>query len=268
MVLPAMGIVSEILPVFARKPIFGYKAVALSTVGHRVLLAARLGAPHVRGRDADRARRLLHAQLDDHRDPDRREDLQLARDDLARQHLVRHADAVGARLHRRLHDRRPLRDLPRGVPDRLAGAPTPTSSSRTCTTCSSAARCSGSSAASTTGGRRCSAALLDERLGKLHFWLVFIGFNLTFLPQHFLGLLGMPRRVYTYHAARPLGGLQPGLLDRLVRDGDRHAGLRGQRREDVAQRCRAPATTRGSPTRSSGTRPRRRRPGTSTRSRT
>ena len=41
--------------------------------------------------------------------------------------------------------------------------------------------------------------MLDERLGKLTFWLMFVGFNLTFLPQHMLGLLGMPRRVYTYH---------------------------------------------------------------------
>ena len=40
--------------------------------------------------------------------------------------------------------------------------------------------------------------LLDERLGKLHFWLMLLGFNLTFFPMHFLGLLGMPRRIYTY----------------------------------------------------------------------
>ena len=40
--------------------------------------------------------------------------------------------------------------------------------------------------------------LLNERLGKLNFWLVFIGMNITFFPMHFLGLNGMPRRIYTY----------------------------------------------------------------------
>jgi cytochrome c oxidase subunit I len=41
--------------------------------------------------------------------------------------------------------------------------------------------------------------LLDERLGKVNFWLMFVGMNLTFFPMHMLGLLGMPRRVYTYY---------------------------------------------------------------------
>ena len=44
--------------------------------------------------------------------------------------------------------------------------------------------------------------LLNERLGKISFWLMFIGFNMTFFVQHALGLSGMPRRIYTY---------QPGL---------------------------------------------------------
>ena len=40
--------------------------------------------------------------------------------------------------------------------------------------------------------------LLDERLGKLTFWVLFIGFNVTFFPMHILGVKGMTRRIYTY----------------------------------------------------------------------
>src|ERR671915_340165 len=40
--------------------------------------------------------------------------------------------------------------------------------------------------------------MYDERLGKLHFWLTFIGFNATFFPMHIIGVQGMPRRVADY----------------------------------------------------------------------
>jgi cytochrome c oxidase subunit 1 len=40
--------------------------------------------------------------------------------------------------------------------------------------------------------------MLNETLGKIFFWLFFIGFNLTFMPMHWTGLLGMPRRIFTY----------------------------------------------------------------------
>jgi cytochrome c oxidase subunit 1 len=42
--------------------------------------------------------------------------------------------------------------------------------------------------------------LMSDRWGKVNFWLFFIGFNLTFMPQHWIGLLGMPRRIFTYSA--------------------------------------------------------------------
>jgi cytochrome c oxidase subunit I len=44
--------------------------------------------------------------------------------------------------------------------------------------------------------------MLCEKLGKWHFWLFFIGFHLTFDPMHFVGILGMPRSIYTYEPDR------------------------------------------------------------------
>jgi len=52
--------------------------------------------------------------------------------------------------------------------------------------------------------------MMNERLGRVSFWLVFFGFHATFLPMHWSGMLGMPRRVYTYPAG--LGLEVPNLI--------------------------------------------------------
>ena len=55
--------------------------------------------------------------------------------------------------------------------------------------------------------------MMSETLGKVTFWMTFIGFHLTFFPMHWSGLLGMPRRVYTYPAG--LGLELPNLISTL-----------------------------------------------------
>ena len=49
--------------------------------------------------------------------------------------------------------------------------------------------------------------MMDERLGKLNFAVLFVGFNITFFPMHILGFQGMPRRIYTYPAEMGWGTL-------------------------------------------------------------
>ena len=55
--------------------------------------------------------------------------------------------------------------------------------------------------------------LMSERLGKIGFWTIFLGFQLAFFPMHFAGLMGMPRRVYTYPAG--MGLELPNLLSTI-----------------------------------------------------
>jgi cytochrome c oxidase subunit I len=49
--------------------------------------------------------------------------------------------------------------------------------------------------------------MLDEKLGKISFWIMFVGFNLAFFPMHLLGVLGMPRRIYTYKSGLGWDGM-------------------------------------------------------------
>jgi heme/copper-type cytochrome/quinol oxidase subunit 1 len=108
--------------------------------------------------------------------------------------------------------------------------------------------------------------MLNEKLGHVHFWLTFVGMNLTFFPMHFLGLHGMPRRVFTY--ADGLGFNEMNLIATSARTCSR--SVRWSSRTTWSLRCGrggSPGRTRGAPRRWSGRSRRRRRSTTSGRSR-
>ena len=86
--------------------------------------------------------------------------------------------------------------------------------------------------------------MMSERLGKVGFWMVFLGFQLAFFPMHFLGMLGMPRRVYTYPA-----GSGWDLLNLLSTIGAFVVALgrRAVRRQRASSRCSAARSRRPNP---------------------
>ena len=158
LILPSFGIVSEVLPVFTRKPLFGYPFVvfsgaAIGFMGWGVwahhMFASGLGPVSV----AVFTLSTMFIAV-----PTGVKIINWIADHVGRPAPLHDGDALRHRPDRRVHHRRPVGRHPRHLARRTPSRPTPTTSSPTSTTCCSAARSSASSPASTTGGPRSSAA--------------------------------------------------------------------------------------------------------------
>jgi cytochrome c oxidase subunit 1 len=197
MVLPAMGILSEVIPVFSRKPIFGYKAIAFSTIG--IAFASMLVWAHhmftVGMPDALQAWFMITSFS------------------VAVPTAIKIFNWLATLWRGHLWFRAPLLFclgfiglFTMGGLSGIMLATYPVDYQ---------AHDSyyvvahfhyvlfGGSVFGIFAGiyywfPKMTGRMYDERLGVAHFWLMFIGFNAAFLPQHMLGLMGMQRRIYTY----------------------------------------------------------------------
>ena len=198
MMLPGFGIVSEIVAVMSRKPIFGYRLMALSLLAILVL-GFSVWAHHM----------FVAGMADWLRVPMMVTTLLIAVPTGIKifswcatiwggkiHFTTPMLFAVG--LHRDVHDRRPLGHLPRLGADRhprlghvLHRRAHPLRALRR-------VDADRSSPGIYYWFPKMTGRMYNEKLGKLHFWLTFIGFNVTFFPMHYIGLQGMPRRVADY----------------------------------------------------------------------
>jgi len=197
MVLPAMGILSEVIPVFSRKPIFGYKAVAFSTIG--IAFASMLVWAHhmftVGMPDALQAWFMITSFS------------------VAVPTAIKIFNWLATLWRGHLWFRAPLLFclgfiglFTMGGLSGVMLAVFPVDY-QTHDTYYVVAHFHyvlfGGSVFGIFAGiyfwfPKMTGRMYDERLGVAHFWLMFIGFNAAFLPQHMLGLMGMQRRIYTY----------------------------------------------------------------------
>jgi cytochrome c oxidase subunit 1 len=197
MVLPAMGIVSEVIPVFSRKPIFGYKAIAFSTIG--IAFASMLVWAHhmfTVGLPTWLQGWFLVTSFSVAIPTSIKIFNWLAT--LWRGHLIFRAPLLFALGFIALFTMGGLSGIV------LATFPIDYQVQDTYYVVAHlhyvlfGGTVFGIFAGLYYWFPKITGRMYSERLAKWHFWLLFVGFNGAFLPQHMLGLMGMPRRVYTY----------------------------------------------------------------------
>ncbi len=199
MVLPAMGVVSEVLPVFARKPIFGYKMIAYSTVAIAVL-GFVVWAHHMFVAGIGTGLQLF---------------FMLATMTIAVPTGVKIFSWIFTLWGGSIEFKTPFLFAAGFIVTFtiggisgvfLANVPIDTQVHDTYYVVAHLHYVLfGGSVMGIFAGiyfwfPKVTGRMYDEMLGKMQFWLMFIGFNLTFFPMHFLGLLGMPRRISDYPA--------------------------------------------------------------------
>jgi len=201
LIIPAFAFASEIIPVFSRKPIFGYPVMVAATICIG-FIGLSVWAHHMFTIGMNSYANSFFCVYDNgYRGPYRHQDLQLARHDVGRKDPVQDADDL---LHR----------IPAPVPDRrltgvmMSVAPFDWQLGNSYFVVAHFHYVIVGGILFCLFGAfyywfpKITGRLLNETLGKLHFWLFAIGFHLTFDSMHIPGLLGMPRRIYTYEPGR------------------------------------------------------------------
>ena len=194
--LPAFGIVSDLISTHARKNIFGYRMMVWAIVGIGALSFV-VWAHHMYVSGMDPLFRLLLRHHDaDHRRPDRDQGLQLGADAVARRHPSHHRRCCSRSAFIVTFVNGGLTGLFLG--NVVVDVPL----SDTMFVVAHFHMVMGVAPIMVIFGAiyhwypKITGRMLDEALGKFHFWVTFLGAYPIFFPMHYLGLMGVPRRYY------------------------------------------------------------------------